>query len=260
MTHALTILAGLPAARWSTVLCIGAGDGRDWRPISALPADRRIVVDADDFACVRLQAAMRATPGVEVVQQAVGLPGTTGTWFRFNLPELNGLTDHVKALRPRYPRLALIGTAPVSPCSLTELLARLQIERRQGTPSALVLNQLGDGKAILDNADPQALCCFDWIVWAALAPGRDDTALTRLAEKMESSAFVVHQIQRVDDLQRIITLRMDPAKQRLSADKRELHARVGELERAQKDLRAVVSRAEAKLDFATELLLAERRT
>jgi hypothetical protein len=118
---------------------------------------------------------------------------------------------------------------------------------------------LGDGKAILDNVDPQALCCFDWIVWSALAPGKDDTALPRRVEQLESSAFVVRQVQRADDLQQVIALQLDATKQRLGLDKRELQARIAELERAQKELRTVISRAEAKLDFAAELLLAERR-
>jgi hypothetical protein len=259
MTHALAVLTGLPAARWSTVLCLGARNRRDWQRIGALPADRRIVVDADDDVCARLRAATRGTEGIEVVQQAVGASGAMATWFRFNLPELNGLTDHSKALRSRYPRLARIGSAQVETCSLVELLSRLRIERRPDMPNALVVNQLGDGKAILDNVDPQALCCFDWIVWSALAPGKDDTALPRRVEQLESSAFVVRQVQRADDLQQVIALQLDATKQRLGLDKRELQARIAELERAQKELRTVISRAEAKLDFAAELLLAERR-
>ncbi len=220
--------------------------------LPGLSVQRLVLVEGDDAAFAGLGARMRGFGRVETMHRVVGPRGGDGRWHRFNLPELNGLTDRSSALVTRgWPRVRLVSTEAVAVVGLAELLAELRVSRDGTDANALAVDVPDLGDALFDALDAATLDPFDWLAWTSA--GEHGAALPA-AQRFESEAFGRVADAELAGADRLVVLRRDPLKQEAQRERRRLLGEIEVLRRHQEALDRSVARAEMKLDLVTELL------
>lgn len=167
------IAAGLePQPCFGSIVHIGAGAGlglADYycSPNAATPAaapqplfQRLLLVEGDADTAESLRSTVQGQSTVQVIEQAIAAQAHSASWYRYNLPSLNGLLPP-EAWRTQYPRLQLSGQHAVHTQTLPTLLAGLELNPQQN--HLLVLDIPGQPE-LLQPLPAELLQSFAWVV------------------------------------------------------------------------------------------------
>lgn len=159
-------IAHIDAKALSTVVHVGAGDGRCIDAYRRRPPSRLVLVEGDPAARRRLAVAAATLAGTEVRGDIVGAAAGSGEWIDCSVRRFSGLHRPAR-LMDYYPGLGTRAPLPVAVRSLCDVLADCAVPDSRRMSTALVLDLPGALRAALDAVPPSLLDAFGWILLRA---------------------------------------------------------------------------------------------
>lgn len=156
------------------ILHLGAGEFSDAGDYAGIPFRQVVLIEGDPDVAEKLSSQHEEVSNVLVISSLVTPSKVTGTFYRYNLPSLNGPLPPGD-LQRIYPRLQEIDQISLGGDPLGELLPTIPAEGDKS--SLLILDVPGQETGILKSMREGELARFEWIllhgVAESLQPGSD---------------------------------------------------------------------------------------
>ena len=251
--HKFSSALSVGGASLGQIFHLGPGESSDFSDYDGLSYGQLILIEGDPDVAEKLAAHYEGAANVSVMSSLVAATNGPRTFYRFNLPFLNGPLP-LGDLRRIYPRLQEMDQLSIDASLLGEMLHSLPAEEDQR--SLLILDVPGQESEILSSLMEGDLARFEWILLHGAGESLQlgSQAISSSITTLENLGYREFNREEGDPQWPLVLLRRDPAASILKKRIREQEQLIIELTQE----RHLLADSLSDLKSATSSILNER--